>query len=195
MLGVMKAGGASVAMDVTQPKECLQQIVQQVQPNIILCSVTCQEIAALLGIKAVLIVDEFHLNQLSTYIFRPLPVIDPYSKLYVVFTSGSTGTPKGIIISHSKFSSAIEYQQEALGFNCNERVLDFASYSFDAAWSNFLHCVSSGGCLCIPSESARKDDIGEVMARMAVTHADLTPSTARILDLASISSLCTHTGG
>lgn len=193
MLGVMKAGGASVAIDVTQPDERLQLVVQQVQPSIILCSATKQELAARFDVSTVIMVDGAQLTHLPVAHHQGLPKVEPSSKLCIVFTSGSTGTPKGAILTHSNFSSAITYQQEALGFDSQAliRVFDFASYAFDAAWSNFVHSASSGACLCIPSESARKDDIAGAMKRIAVTYADLTPSTARLLDPATLPSLRT----
>lgn len=193
MLGVMKAGGASVAMDVTQPEERLQLLIKQIDPIMILCSASKQELAARLNMGNVGVVDEAQLENLPVACHQVLPKVEPSSKLCIVFTSGSTGTPKGAILTHSNFSSAIVHQQKALGFDspAQLRVFDFASYAFDAAWSNFVHSASSGACLCIPSESERKDDIMGAMTRMAVTYADLTPSTARLLDPAIMTSFCT----
>ncbi|PVH96199.1 acetyl-CoA synthetase-like protein [Periconia macrospinosa] len=182
MLGVMKAGGASLAMDVNQPEERLRRITKQAHSTIILTSTASQELAARLGIQTQVTVDRLSLQKLDTVPHRSLPSVEPTSRLYVVFTSGSTGKPKGAVITHSNFSSAIRHQQDALGFNSNARVFDFSSYSFDAAWSNFLHTVSSGGCLCIPSELDRKDNLAASMAQMRVTYADLTPSAARLID-------------
>ncbi|KAA8646754.1 Nonribosomal peptide synthetases (NRPS) [Aspergillus tanneri] len=191
MLGVMKAGGASVAIDASQPEDRLRSIIRQVQPTVILSSATNQDLAGRLNITTVVTVEASNLAQLHWPPNSYLPAVEPSSKLYVVFTSGSTGAPKGAIVTHSNFSSAIKYQQDALGFSPNARVFDFASYSFDAAWSNFLHSVSSGACLCIPSESARKDDIAASMERMQVNYADLTPSIARLIDPATTPSLRT----
>ncbi|KAF5854762.1 hypothetical protein ETB97_011804, partial [Aspergillus alliaceus] len=189
MLGVMKAGGASVAMDVTQPEERLRSVVQQVRPAIILSSRINRILAGRLCHATIFPVDEARLGGLHISPDRRLPNIDPSSKLYVVFTSGSTGEPKGAIITHSNFTSAVRYQQDAFGFNSNARVFDFVSYSFDTSWSNFLHSATSGACLCIPSESARKDDIAGSMERMGVNLVQLTPSTARIIDPKTVQSL------
>lgn len=83
------------------------------------------------------------------------------------------------------------HQQRLMNIQPDERIFDFASYAFDAAWANALHSFTSGACLCIPSESERKDDIEGSMLHMKVTFADLTPSTARILDPAALPSLST----
>ncbi|RYP37116.1 hypothetical protein DL767_003070 [Monosporascus sp. MG133] len=185
MLGVMKAGGASVAMDMNQPENRLRSILQQAQVNVILSSAKYGAFSARLGVKTQVLVDRAGLQQSDMSHSGDLPTVNPSSRLYVVFTSGSTGKPKGVVISHSNFASAIKYQQHLLGFESKARVYDFASYSFDAAWSNILHSVSSGGCLCIPSDSSRKDDIGGSITQMGATYADLTPSTARLIDPAN----------
>ncbi|KAL4773163.1 hypothetical protein BDW60DRAFT_28556 [Aspergillus nidulans var. acristatus] len=62
-----------------------------------------------------------------------LPMVPSSRNLFIVSTSGSTGAPKGTVISHSNFSSAIKYQQAALGFMKDARVYDFVSYAFEAA--------------------------------------------------------------
>lgn len=178
MLAVMKAGGASIALDISQPESRLLSIIQQLHPAIILTSVANKELAERLRVKTVVEVGQSTLGKISTHSEGTLPRVDPSSPLYTVFTSGSTGTPKGAIISHANFSSAIKHQQEQLEFGPNVRVLDFASYAFDAAWSNLLHTLASGGRLCIPSESERRSDLSSTITRMGVTYADLTPSTS-----------------
>ncbi|CAI6088591.1 unnamed protein product [Clonostachys chloroleuca] len=109
---------------------------------------------------------------------KTLPLIKPSDWLYIVFTSGSTGTPKGVVISHENFSSAIEHQQEGLGYRASSRVFDFAMYAFDVTWSNFLHTLTAGGCLCIPSDSDAKNNIVGSLRAFKANFADLTPSLA-----------------
>ncbi|RDI86292.1 DNA-directed RNA polymerase II subunit [Venturia inaequalis] len=183
MLAVMKAGGASVAMDMTQPEGRLKVIIEEVRTKVILCSTSSHSFAAKCGIAAVVLNDTY-LAAWQTVEPRALPIVDPSRPLCVVFTSGSTGKPKGVVLTHSNFASAVKHQQQDLGFDTDQgaRIFDFSSYAFDAAWSNFIHSASSGACLCVPSESERKDDVEGTMSRMQVTYADLTPSTARLLD-------------
>ncbi|KAL4780783.1 hypothetical protein BJX76DRAFT_360501 [Aspergillus varians] len=191
MLGVMKAGGASVSFDVNQPAERLRSIVGQVMATIMVSSVTSQDLAGCLGINTVVAIDEAMLQNLAVSPNQRLPMVPSSSNLFIVFTSGSTGAPKGTVISHSNFSSAIAYQQTALGFTKDARVYDFVSYAFDIAWANFLHSTTAGACLCIPSEMERKNDVVGSMNRMRVNFAFLTPSIARLLSPTTVSSLRT----
>lgn len=58
------------------------------------------------------------------------------------------------------------------------RVLQFASYNFDVAVVDIIDTLVHGACLCIPSEHDRTNNIVNVMNKMGVTWADLTPSFA-----------------
>ncbi|EFE30955.1 uncharacterized protein ARB_02149 [Trichophyton benhamiae CBS 112371] len=188
MLGVMKAGGVSVNMDVTQPEERLQAIVSQANPRFIVSSIRNVALATrLCQCPIIQIGDELPRCPIP---YHPLPSVGPAHNLYIVFTSGTTGVPKGVIISHGNFCSAIKHQK-ALGFTCTSRVYDFASYAFDVSWSNALHTLTAGGCLCIPSEEDRKQNLSGSIRAFKANYVDLTPTVAQLLDPADIPSLTT----
>lgn len=187
MLAVMKAGGASVAVDPIQPDERLRTIAQQVKPKLIISSAKHEPLAnlllgSMLSSASVVVLDEDRLAQIPlSPATQYLPAVDPSSLLYVVFTSGSTGKPKGVSIRHSNLCSAVKYQQAAHGFKPGSRVYDFASYAFDVAWMNVLHALTCGGALCIPSEEDRRDSFSESILRLKVTYAEMTPTMAYVL--------------
>ena len=180
MLGVMKAGGASVVMDVVQPRDRLKAIVEQASPLVILTSTANRELANyLVDDRPVVIVDAPTLHQMNQA-QQPLPRVSPSDWLYIAFTSGSTGNPKGSIITHSNWASAIANQTAKLGFDSTSRVFDYVSYAFDVAWSNVLHSFAAGSCLCIPSEDL-KHDLAQSMFNLRVNYAHLTPTIARFM--------------
>jgi amino acid adenylation domain-containing protein len=192
MLAVMKAGGASVALDHSQPEDRLRLILDQVHPIAVLSSSANFKLISRLTQQNVFIVDQdslLKIGQMSIEV--SLPLVSPSSALYVVFTSGSTGTPKGVIVTHSNYSAAIKHQQRLHGFVPNCRVFDFATYAFDVAWNNFLQTLTCGGCLCVPSEFERKNDIAGSIIRYNVTYADMTPSIASIVPTQTLSRLHT----
>ncbi|RDA85881.1 hypothetical protein CP532_2707 [Ophiocordyceps camponoti-leonardi (nom. inval.)] len=189
-LAVMKAGGASVALDVTQPEDHLRIVASQVAAPVIISSPTNESLARqLIGAAGqVVVVDRGQLAGPAKQ-QQTLPLVTPSDNLYVVFTSGCTGAPKGAVITHRNFSSAITYQQKALGFDVSSRVYDHASYASHVAWCNLLHALTCGGCLCIPSETDRRSNVAASMAQLGANYAQLPPSVARVLDLTTLPGL------
>lgn len=186
-LAVMRAGGASVAIDTTQPEERTRTITTQVfhgsqRPKIVLSSVATHALAQRLEADEVFAVGHESFLHSATDQDTDIPTIKPSDVLYVVFTSGSTGKPKGVIITHQNFYSAIHHQRATLGIDGSSRVFDFSSYAFDVAWLSLLKTLSAGGCLCIPSAAEREDDLGGCLERYGVTIVDLTPSVARAIE-------------
>ncbi len=94
--------------------------------------------------------------------------------------------PKGIVTTHGNFSSAATYQADILHIRPGTRVFDFVSYNFDVSWSNHLQTLVCGGCLCIPSESERRNDIAGALNRMNCDYVYFTPSVAQALEPSSM---------
>nr|BDD69315.1 nonribosomal peptide synthetase gene [Verruciconidia persicina] len=190
VLGVMKVGGASVALDVAQPEERLKIIAGQAVRTVIVSSVSNEELAGrLMNNEAIVAIPEVLARKPPTDIHPELPKVRPSDKLYVVYTSGSTGTPKGATITHTNFASAVLHQQSALGYKQTSRVYDFVSYAFDVAWSNVLHTLTAGACLCIPSQEQRQGDIAASIRELRANYADLTPSISRLLHPSQVPEL------
>ncbi|KAK6866423.1 hypothetical protein PG995_002951 [Apiospora arundinis] len=196
-LAIMKCGGVSTILDASLPFQRQQSVAELVQPKAILTSPDYEKQAHTLGEScAHLTLDDRASRDWPHHEDVKLPKVDPSSWMYVVFTSGSTGTPKGAIISHANYASAVAMQQKTLDFQEADRVFDFASYAFDAAWCNLIHALSVGGCLCIPSDEERKDDLAAALRKYEVNYAVLTPSVAWFPASELPSSLRTiHFGG
>jgi amino acid adenylation domain-containing protein len=177
-LAVLRAGGAFVMVEPSLPKHRVLSIIRQTGSTLALTSTNAKNVIAPL-VAATIVVDDTLLAMEQPT--DPLPSVSPSSIAYVPFTSGTTGEPKGSLIPHSAFASAIHYQARRLTCE-NARVFDFASYSFDGCVQNSLMTLAVGGCICIPSESDRKDNLTAVIAAMEVNCMLLTPSVARLVD-------------
>lgn len=185
MLGVIKSGNACVALDTTQPDARLRSIVQQTQPTIIVSSRAHHSRASMLAdVPNVQLDDElFHFADDTTHrdIHSQLPTVSPADVAYISFTSGTTGTPKGACVSHANVRSAIYHQGQKLGFTNQSRVFDFAPYSFDVAWSNFLHTLGAGGCICIARQEDMLNDLSSAIVDFKATLINVTPTILRTI--------------
>jgi amino acid adenylation domain-containing protein/thioester reductase-like protein len=101
---------------------------------------------------------------------------DPSQVAYTMFTSGSTGEPKGVVHQHGAVSGSLEAVAQAFELDCSTRFLQFASFSFDASICELFAPWVAGGTVCIPSEEERIEGLAEIMHKLNVSDASLTPA-------------------
>lgn len=191
VLAVMKAGATLALMDPTLPLARLQNMAEQVGAKMMVTSRNQHDLSALIlpNGKQFVVEEETITPSSSSPTITRLPTVPTSALMYIIFTSGSTGTPKGVTISHGTYTSSAIPRARAVGYSENSRVLDFASYAFDVSIDSMLLTLGNGGCLCIPSDEDRLNDINGVIRNMQINYAGITPSMARILKPDVISSL------
>ncbi|KAK9770898.1 putative Peptide synthetase [Seiridium cardinale] len=190
VLAVMKAGATFALMDPSQPEGRLRTIVEQTGAKHIVTSQAQEELgrrAAPEAKSVVVAADRFDANDVSPD--PKLPNVPASFNLYIQFTSGSTGKPKGCVVTHENYTSGAIPRADLVGYREHSRVLDFASYAFDVCIDCMLCTLANGGCLCIPTEADRVNDLSGAIRKMKVNMAHMTPSVARVLDADIIPSL------
>ncbi|KAL8711222.1 MAG: hypothetical protein Q9220_004367 [cf. Caloplaca sp. 1 TL-2023] len=182
ILGILKAGAAFVPLLPTHPKARLKEIVKSIEAKLIVTSERYQDLlAADLGIKAFVVsAQTAHIQADAMLNVVSFPAVGPRDIVFVLFTSGSTGKPKGVVHEHGAMSSHAISHGEAMGYH-DARVIQFAAYVFDISVLDMTTTLIFGGCVCIPSEEDRTNNLPEVMNRMKVDLAMLTPSFANLL--------------
>ncbi|CAN9275789.1 unnamed protein product [Alternaria alternata] len=190
MLAVLKAGGAFAPLDPSHPVSRHREIFKQTKAKMML---TSSQYANLWSefIPTVVEITGHFIDQLTTKPYSTETAVQPSNTAYVIFTSGSTGVPKGVQMEHKAVSTSCSCQGPALGITEDTRVLQFAAYTFDACILEIITTLLHGACICIPSETQRRDDLVNTINTMKVTWALLTPAVARILDPQKIVSLKT----
>jgi amino acid adenylation domain-containing protein/thioester reductase-like protein len=148
LLGVLKAGGAYVPIDPAYPQDRVLDILEDAQLNIVLT----QE----------------HLTHRFEQFVRPVCLNAPdiaqqsdrnlahalgnQNLSYIIYTSGSTGKPKGVMIEHRALANFTQAAIENYGITGQDRILQFASISFDAAAEEIFPALAQGATLVLRTE-------------------------------------------
>ncbi|KAL2845894.1 hypothetical protein BJY01DRAFT_247501 [Aspergillus pseudoustus] len=190
ILAVMQAGAAFVLLDPSHPVARLREVCQQIHPPIILCSVEHQAAGAELGDRLFILGDGIEAPwRISSNKVGPLDVSRPSHALYAVFTSGTTGKPKGIVVEHATFCSSAMAHGTLFSLGATSRVLQFSSFAFDVSICEILTTLCFGGCVCVPSEEERLNDLAGAIGRLGANTAHLTASVLRLLTPEQVPSL------
>ncbi|MCJ1469343.1 hypothetical protein MMC07_007976 [Pseudocyphellaria aurata] len=188
MVAVMKAGGVFVPLDPTHPKKRLESIIREVGAGLLLCSEQCFDIVSGISNETI-IVNLASLEQLPLRDSPACSTVTPQNAIYIMFTSGSTGKPKGCVLEHVACCSSVAQLTKSFGITAKSRVLQFSSYSFDGCILEILATLTVGGCVCIPSDADRLNNLVATMRKMRINWAFLTPAVGRLIDPESVPEL------
>jgi amino acid adenylation domain-containing protein len=99
----------------------------------------------------------------------------PSSPAYVIYTSGSTGWPKGVVVPHGAIAAFVRAARETYGLASGDRVLQFASISFDTSAEEIWPALASGATLVLRPEdmAATIPHFLRELERLGITHLDL----------------------
>ena len=177
----MKAGGAYLPLDPEYPAQRLSFMIGDSGAGLVVSTAGLMDRVSLSDIDdAVGVIDmedtllELRLSLLSEdeidqgELSSPL---QPDHLAYLIYTSGSTGTPKGAAVTHETAVNLGYSQIAAFGLAREDRILQFASPSFDASISELLLAFGSGAGLVLLPDAVRRDaaaKLPEYMRRFGV---------------------------
>lgn len=184
MLAVLKAGGAFVPLDPDQPARH-KEILKQTNATVVLASTKYSDFFS--GPCHVVTINREFVNQLPQRLINT--AVGPTNAAYIIFTSGSTGVPKGVVLEHQAVATSCIGHGHQFGFTSSTRAFQFASYTFDACIAEIFTTLLFGGCICIPSDFDRRNNLVNAINTMAVNWMFLTPSVARLLDPNALQTL------
>lgn len=149
LLGVLKAGGTSVPLDPTYPRERLLFILEDAQCAMVIGAYRLQPALAAANVP-VLWLDELPVDQRQADLHASS--VFPQNAAYIIYTSGSTGRPKGVIVQHQSVVSFVEAARHLYALTTNDRLLQFASISFDISVEEIYVSLASGATLVLRDE-------------------------------------------
>lgn len=187
LLGILKAGGVYVPIDPAYPDQRIRFIVDDSECQVVLTDSTLT--TRLDEITSVQHVEPDGVE--GSMAHNPQPVGGAADAAYLIYTSGSTGTPKGVLVPHRGFVNMILEQITAFQITSQDRVLQFASISFDASLSEVFMALLSGSSLVMADTDRLLDpaQLQAIMTEEEVTVVTLPPSLLAALDQAPFPGL------
>ncbi|CCK30425.1 amino acid adenylation domain protein [Streptomyces davaonensis JCM 4913] len=184
VLAVLKAGAAYLPVDLKYPPERLRYLLDDARPTLVLT--TGEEHGLPEGPERLLSLADLEELQFSderlTDADRTVP-LRPEHPAYVIHTSGSTGRPKGVLVPHTGIAALVAQQRAGLALRPDERVLLFASPSFDASvWELATGLLTGASVVTAPGDELLPGPaLADTVARYGVTTLLLPPSSLAVL--------------
>lgn len=190
ILAVLKTGAAYLPIDTQYPEERVRYIIRDSQLKLLIAETSFVQEE---GVEK-LVMEELVLSQGPDTNLQ-LSIL-PANLAYVIYTSGSTGAPKGVMVEHRSNVNMSLDQIRHFHITSTDKVVWFASVSFDASVSEIMMALYSGASLLIPSADVLKDPslFGAFLRANAATVVTFPPSYLDLLmddDLAGMRCVIT----
>ncbi|MCU0616036.1 MAG: AMP-binding protein [Gemmatimonadaceae bacterium] len=163
LFAVLKAGGAFVAVDPELPLDRQAWLLNDANAHVLL---TQPHLLDTLRPSAAM-ADATLLTLATTDAHTPVPTAKarprgtkPTQPAYIVYTSGSTGRPKGVRVPHRALVNHAAWFAEATQLTPTDRVLHYASVSFDAALAELFAPIAAGARIVLAPPHAHRDLLG-----------------------------------
>jgi amino acid adenylation domain-containing protein len=151
MLGTLEAGGAYLPLDPAYPRERLAFMLDDSGARVVLTQESLADRLPVGGREVVRLDADWSSIAAEPPITGPEPV--PGNLAFVIYTSGSTGRPKGVLVPHSPLVNYVRSAAEECGIGPRDRVLQFASMSFDTSAEEIYPCLTRGGTLVLRDDA------------------------------------------
>jgi amino acid adenylation domain-containing protein len=175
LLGILKAGGVYLPLDLSYPKERLEWMIKDSGVGVLITLESLIENLPCNGAKVVCvdtdaekIARESEENLASRCMAENLA--------YVMYTSGSTGKPKGVCIVHRGIVRLVR-ETNYVDLSSDEVFLQFAPISFDASTFEIWGPLLNGArCVLFPNRMPGLQELAQVIREHRVSTLWLTSS-------------------
>ncbi|WP_208859776.1 non-ribosomal peptide synthetase, partial [Xanthomonas prunicola] len=153
VLAVLKAGAAYLPLEPGQPRERLALVLAGARPALVIVDAADNAGWEDDPATPVLSIAAAQAAALAHADHPPLLHPHPQQLAYVIYTSGSSGQPKGVMVSHQSVVARLHALIDTYGLSAQDRVLQFATLSFDASVEEVFGALCSGATLVLRDDS------------------------------------------
>ena len=197
VMGVIKSGAAYLGLEPVHPPERLRYMAEDACVKLIVTQQRLREKIRAIGVGAGLEIDREQDPAADQPVENPTLLTTSRNACYVIYTSGSTGRPKGTIIEHRGLVNLAEAFKKMCRVGPGDRVLQFASFSFDQSVGEIFETLLSGAALyLVPRDKLMAGQpLFNVLREKRITAVTLAPSVMAHLPVGPLPDLITLTGG
>jgi amino acid adenylation domain-containing protein len=189
ILGTLKAGGAYLPLEPTDPRERLELLLADAAPGVLVRQPGVGEDLAPPGVAEVVLGPAA--DDPSATAGGVVSGVAPHNLAYCIYTSGSTGRPKGALLSHRGVCNRLLWMQDRYGLDAGDRVLQKTPFTFDVSVWEFLWPLMVGARLVVARPLGHRDAayLAAVIARYRITVLHFVPSMLQtFLDAGGVGS-------
>ncbi len=149
IIAILKSGNAYLPIDPKYPAQRIKHIIDNSACQIIFTDFSYPNM------------ENLNILSLSNYkdytsIEENKAVIKGNDLAYVIYTSGTTGKPKGVTVAHNNLINHNLIVMERYDITNKDRVLQFASISFDISVEEIFPCLLAGASLVLRDDAINK---------------------------------------
>lgn len=152
LLGVLKAGGACLPLDLNYTSDRLALMLEDSQPAVVLTEARLAGELSFAKTKLVFLDTqaEVAFRGVASNLATPLTADN---LAYVIYTSGSTGRPRGVLLPHRGLANHNRCAVSLYDLSPADRVLQFSSISFDIAIEEIFPALICGAAIVLKDDS------------------------------------------
>jgi amino acid adenylation domain-containing protein len=184
VLGALRAGAAYVPLDPAHPVKRLRFMAADAKARLVVTEDVLAERLRPIGAPLVVVdgADHAEIERAGEAARCPDAGVVGADPAYIIYTSGSTGRPKGVMIEHRSLTNLAVAQRHDFGITTQDRVLQFASFSFDVSVSDMFFTWTAGAFLQIAAENERLGAaLGDRLRASRITSVTLPPAAVSML--------------
>lgn len=179
ILGILKAGGCFIPMDIAYPNERLESIINDTKMKVILTLASYSETLTLYEDKLIRLDKDWEIvDKEPRY---PLEFVNRCNDLIcIIYTSGTTGNPKGVQIEHGNIMNLIHSFITSYEVKAYDRILPLSSIASASYVGELLPLLTVGGSVVLMDKMnlLNTQEICNIISNYHVTILSTVPSMA-----------------